>query len=308
MNNNLYSSFQAAFSVDMSKTFLKLPGKIGGVCRTVSYAELDKKTARFARVLLAKEVAQGDRVLVQIEKSPEAVFIYLACLRIGAVFVPLNTAYTEKEMAYFISDAKPKILVCKPDCLRALTRAADNNGVAHTFTMDANGKGDLTDAANTAIAHHPIAPVNPDDLASIIYTSGTTVRSKGAMLTHANLLSNARTLHKLWQFQSDDVLLHCLPMYHVHGLFVALHCALLNASSLTFLPKFDVDQVMSLLPECTVLWGSRLTIIECSTTLIYPQSYAGICACLFQVPPRCLLKHTGSLKTKPVREYLSATA
>jgi malonyl-CoA/methylmalonyl-CoA synthetase len=250
MNQNLYALIQSRFPADTSRPLLMLPGG-----RTISYAEADEGAARMAQVLKGAGVVPGDRVVVQTDKSPEAVMLYLACLRLGSIYIPLNTAYTPAEVDYFVNDAEPRVLVCRSKLLEALSAIADKAGVGKTFVMDADGTGSLDDAAADATPLITIAECQADDLAAILYTSGTTGRSKGAMLSHENLSSNALTLHRIWAFEEGDVLLHALPIYHVHGLFVALHCALMNGSSIHFLDRFEPATVMGLLPQSTVMMG-----------------------------------------------------
>ena len=211
-------------------------------------------SARYAGALRSLDVTQGDRVLVQVDKSPYALLLYLATLRIGAIFVPLNTAYTPTEVAYFLGDAQPRLFVARPETEDDLCRIADDAGAA-LLTFDTDGAGSLADAMANAEAVEEIARTDANDIASIIYTSGTTGRSKGAMLSHDNLASNALTLIDLWGFRETDVLLHALPIYHVHGLFVAVHCAMLCGISMRFLERFDPDEVMRQLPAITVMMG-----------------------------------------------------
>jgi malonyl-CoA/methylmalonyl-CoA synthetase len=210
------------------------------------YAGLDAATAAWAATLTGLGARPGDRIVVQVEKSAANVLLYLATLRAGLVYVPLNTAYTVEELAYFIADADPAIVVCDParaEAVRALTSAA-------ILTLDADGHGiDARPAAFDTVRR------DADDLAAILYTSGTTGRSKGAMLSHDNLASNARALVDLWRFTGDDVLIHALPIYHVHGLFVALHCALLSGAAIRFHRGFDADAVLADFAGATVLMG-----------------------------------------------------
>ena len=241
MDANLYSLLRGRFAHAMSR-----PALVGADGRGPTYGEVDDLAARFAAVLAAREVVPGDRVVVQAEKSVGAVALYLACLRIGAVFVPLNTAYTEREVDRFLADAGPRVFVCSH--LR--------DAIApYVEVLGTTADSPLWAEALTTAPHETIAPREPADLAAIVYTSGTTGVSKGAMLSHGNLAANALTLHRLWGFREDDVLLHALPIFHVHGLFVALHCAMLSAATVIFLPKFDAAQVRSLLPRSTVLMG-----------------------------------------------------
>lgn len=218
----------------------------------ISYGALDERSARLANALVSVGVAVGDRVAVQVEKSAEALMLYLACVRAGAVFLPLNTAYTLAELEYFISDAEPSLIVCDP--LRADGVAAIARGAA-VETLDAAGKGSLTAKAAGMNPRFDDAERGADDLAAILYTSGTTGRSKGAMLSHDNLASNALTLVDYWRFTRSDVLLHALPIFHTHGLFVGTNVVLLSGASMLFLPKFDAEQVMAMMPRATTMMG-----------------------------------------------------
>ncbi len=220
----------------------------------VSYGALHERAGRWAAGLRALGVTPGDRVLVQAEKSVEVVVLYLATLRAGAVYVPLNTAYTAKEMAYFFADAAPTVAVLPaPEALAGAPSEAHSEPgeeVCLRLTLEAL-------AARLDEETEGLAPVarSPEDLAAILYTSGTTGRSKGAMLSHGNLLSNAEALRTLWGWARDDVLVHSLPIYHVHGLFVALHCAMLEPSEVRFLPRFSPEAVLEALPGATVFMG-----------------------------------------------------
>ena len=246
-NSNLYALFASYFPVDRSATFLEHDRG------TTTFDQLDEQSARIATVLKANGITKGDRVIAQVEKSPEAVVLYLACLRTGAVFVPLNTAYTISELAYFITDAGPRIVVCDPQAKTEITGICAETTTV--LTLDGTGGGSLIKQMNNATIDTEVIQNKGDDLAAILYTSGTTGRSKGAMLTHDNLASNARVLHEYWQWQPDDVLLHALPIFHVHGLFVALHCALLNGTKVIFHNRFDVNEIIKTLPNATVLMG-----------------------------------------------------
>jgi malonyl-CoA/methylmalonyl-CoA synthetase len=189
---------------------------------------------------------------VQVEKSPQAVFLYLACLRIGAVYLPLNTGYTLAELDYFFADAEPKAIVCDPS-RQSEVAALAGSGTA-VLTLDADGQGSLMAGATSTADLEPVA-CDPEDLAALLYTSGTTGRSKGAMLSHRNLASNALALRTTWGFTGDDVLLHVLPIYHTHGLFVAINTVLLAGARMIFLPRFDPDAVIAALPEASVMMG-----------------------------------------------------
>ncbi len=220
------------------------------------YSSLDMDCGKMQKRLQVLGVEPGDRVMVQVDKSAEAVVLYLACLRAGAIYIPLNTAYTAAEVEYFMSDAEPRVFVCQPDSLDKLQAVADRAGVPQVLTLDTEGQGSLMQDLEQADPKPSVVQRSSDDLAAILYTSGTTGRSKGAMLSHANLQSNAEVLHSYWQWQDEsDVLLHALPIFHVHGLFVALHCALLGAAPVHFLSRFNADQVISLLPQSTVMMG-----------------------------------------------------
>lgn len=244
MNENLYALLGSRFGANPESVCLELED---GSCYT--YADLEAQTARYANLLISLGLKRGDRVAAQIDKTPQALFLYLGCLRAGLAYLPLNTAYQQSEVAYFLGDAEPQVAVC-----RAASRGWFGR-VAHVFELEADGRGSLADAAAGQSGSFVTVSSGKDDLASIIYTSGTTGRSKGAMVTHGNLTSNALTLHAVWGFRRGDVLLHALPLFHVHGLFVALHTALANASRILFLPRFDARQVVSLLPRASVMMG-----------------------------------------------------
>ncbi len=250
MSKNLYGL--------VAERFARLPGKVcleleGGA--RYSYADLEAETARYANLLVSLGLKKGDRVAAQIEKSAQSVFLYLGCLRAGFAFLPLNTAYQEAEIAYFLGDAQPRLAVCRPEARAWFEPTAKKAGVPRVLELDAAGRGSLADAAAKHSQSFTTVATGADDLAAIIYTSGTTGRSKGAMVTHRNLTSNAVALHGCWRFQPGDILLHALPLFHVHGLFVALHTALLNASTIVFRAKFDARQVLRDLPRATVFMG-----------------------------------------------------
>jgi malonyl-CoA/methylmalonyl-CoA synthetase len=220
----------------------------------LSYGELDQRCAQLAARLARLGVGPGDRVAAQIEKSVANALLYLACLRRGAVYLPLNTAYTLPELDYFFADAEPALIVCDP-ARRAGIAALRGAGDARVATLDATGQGDLVDGLDDEPAGLSVAPAGDHELAALLYTSGTTGRAKGALLTHCNLASNALTLLDAWGFSAEDVLLHVLPLYHVHGLFVACNTALLAGARLLFLPRFDAAEVLALLPRATVMMG-----------------------------------------------------
>lgn len=222
--------------------------------REVSADAFFRLTARLAHALAAAGVKPGDRVAVQIAKSPEALAVYGATVGLGAVFLPLNTAYTEAEVAYFLGDATPSVFLADPAREAALRPVADRHG-ARLLTLGGDGGGSLTERAAGLPETLSPQPCAANGLAAILYTSGTTGRSKGAMLSHDNLLSNARVLADLWQFTDRDVLLHALPIFHTHGLFVASNISLLTGGQMIFLPGFDLDQVIAALPRATAMMG-----------------------------------------------------
>ena len=222
-----------------------------------TYGDMAALTARLATALRSLQVATGERVVAQVEKSPEAVALYLACMQLGAVFVPLNTAYTLAELEYFLGDAAPAVAVVRPGDRAHVQAIAERSGVAHVETLDERGGGSLLNLS-AAITGQLIATDPQHDassLAALLYTSGTTGRSKGAMLSRANLASNATTLARAWRFSADDVLLHALPIFHVHGLFVAINTVLAAGASMVFVPKFDADEVVRCLPRVSVMMG-----------------------------------------------------
>ncbi|HEX8301133.1 malonyl-CoA synthase [Sphingomonas sp.] len=220
----------------------------------VSFAAFLRLSARYANLFESLGVAKGDRVAVQVAKSPQALALYAACVRSGAALLPLNPAYTTDEVAYFAGDAEPRLLICAPAAQAALAPIASRHG-ATVLTLDRDGSGSLADAAHAADTHHAPRACGPDDLAAILYTSGTTGRSKGAMLSHANLLSNAQVLADLWRFSSGDVLLHALPIFHTHGLFVAVNVCLQSGAAMIFHEGFIVDAILNALPRATTMMG-----------------------------------------------------
>jgi len=220
-----------------------------------TFRELDQATAMLANTLQFLQLPSGSRVAVQTDKSVETLMLYLAVLRAGMVYVPLHTGYSLAETKFFLEDARPDVLVCPAEKFGALSKQAFKQGVRHVFTLNPDRSGTLLQRAAMQSQVHEPHPCHPDDLAAIVYTSGTTGRSKGAMLSHGNLLSNAQTLQSYWCWRKEDVLLHALPLFHVHGLFVACHAALLGGSRMIWLPQFDPRQVLRYLPEATVFMG-----------------------------------------------------
>ncbi|GAA3845331.1 malonyl-CoA synthase [[Pseudomonas] carboxydohydrogena] len=220
----------------------------------ISYRELDERAAQYASHLQACGVKPGDRVAVQVEKSVAAVMLYLATVRAGAIFLPLNTAYTLNELEYFFGDAEPSLIVCDPAKAAGIAGIAKPIG-ARVETLDSEGRGSLSEGAAKSATSFPTVHRDGSDLAAILYTSGTTGRSKGAMLSHDNLTSNALTLVDYWRFTDKDVLIHALPIYHTHGLFVAINTCLVARATMIFLNKLDTDRIIDLMPRATVLMG-----------------------------------------------------
>ena len=247
-NQNLYHLLSTRFLRHPEATFVHTHDG-----RTLTYADLDAMTARFAAGLVGIGVRPSDRVAVQVEKSLEAFVLYLATVRAGGVFLPLNTAYTPAEIGYFLGDAEPRVFVCDPGKADGLSPVAAGAG-SRLETLGPSGEGSLLaempGEATFATVHRA-----EDDLATILYTSGTTGRSKGAMTTHRNLWSNAATLCDYWQFTADDVLLHALPIFHTHGLFTSSNTILAAGASMIWLPKFDADEVVARLPDATTMMG-----------------------------------------------------
>ncbi|CAB3637420.1 malonate--CoA ligase [Achromobacter pestifer] len=248
-NANLYAVLQGGFPKDRSKVALETPDL------EYTWDDIDRATACLANLLTSLKLPAGARVAVQVEKSPEALLLYLATLRAGLVYLPLNTAYRESEIEYFLGNAEPAVVVCASKNLDWVQRAADKAGCAHVYTLDEDRTGTLLAAAGGLPQTFKTVSRKPDDLAAILYTSGTTGRSKGAMLSHGNLAANAQVLHEYWGWRQDDVLLHMLPIFHVHGLFVASHGALLAGAKMIWLPKLDADQALRYLPQSTVMMG-----------------------------------------------------
>ena len=246
MNANLYALLRDHFAEHGEQPCILHPG--GTV---IHYDDLDAMAARLAHVLVDAGCEKGDRVAAQVDKCWQALALYLACLRAGLIYLPLNTGYQKSELAYFFDDAEPRVIVCAPDHL-ATVPALRPEATVLTLSGD---EGTLLDLAREAPETFDTVVSAPDDLAAILYTSGTTGRAKGAMLSHRNLASNALTLVDAWGFTRGDVLLHALPLYHVHGLFVACHCALLSGSRMLWLPKFDAAEVVGQLPHASVMMG-----------------------------------------------------
>lgn len=269
-DESLYALIRSRFPRDTEAPFLERPDG-----RAVSYGEAERVSGRIASLLVSLGVVKGDRIAVQVEKSPEAVLLYLACQRVGAIYLPLNTGYTRNEVSFFLEDAAPRLFVCRPDAGYDHVDTAIAAGVAHVLTLGEHGDGTLVELARAMAADFASVPAAADDIAAILYTSGTTGRSKGAMLSHRNLAANAEALVRAWEFTADDVLLHALPLYHTHGLFVALHCTLLTGGRCLFLNRFDPADVLRLLPRATVMMG-------------VPTFYTRLLADAALTPERCV--------------------
>ncbi|MGV3652807.1 MAG: malonate--CoA ligase [Noviherbaspirillum sp.] len=253
MNANLYALFADRFPADRGACCIEADG------RYYSWDDVERASAKIANLLAGLELPPGSRIAVQVEKSPEALLLYLATLRAGHVYLPLNTAYRAGEIAYFIGDAEPAVVVCSPENFGWVAQIAFKAGTRHVFTLDARRGDRNTGSLLQRASHQPdifeTVARQEDDLAAILYTSGTTGRSKGAMLSHGNLAANTKALHGYWRWQEGDVLLHALPLFHVHGLFVASHGALWNGSKMIFLPRFDAAETLAQLPRATLFMG-----------------------------------------------------
>jgi malonyl-CoA/methylmalonyl-CoA synthetase len=250
MDRGLFSQFRSRFPKDSGTLFLETPDE-----HRVTYGDLETITARVANALTGLGVKVGDRVAVHTEKSVEGLFLYLGAVRAGAVLLPLNTSYTPAELDYFLGDAEPALVVCDPGETEAIRPLARKHGISAVETLGRRGEGTLwpkVEAAASALAEVPLAA---DDLATILYTSGTTGRSKGAMITQENLASNAAALCDIWRFTAADRLLHVLPIYHVHGLFVATNTILMAGASMIYCDRFDAAEAMKLLPRATAFMG-----------------------------------------------------
>lgn len=247
VNANLYALFASNFPSEYSAPCLIA----GDGTPLLTYEQVDQRSAELAGLLTSLGLSRGDRAVVQADKSPHALLLYLACLRRGVIFIPLNTAYTGREVEAFLQDSDPSLLVCRPGGEADLSTAP----ATHVMTLAADGSGSLMERAAVVDAEPDVAVMSEDDAAAILYTSGTTGRSKGAMLTHRNLSSNALALTETWGWRRDDVLLHALPIYHAHGLFVGVHLSLLNGTAMIFLPRFTAEEVITNLSAATVFMG-----------------------------------------------------
>jgi malonyl-CoA/methylmalonyl-CoA synthetase len=249
-NRNLFAALRAAFPQDLDSIAVETDNGLH-----YSWRDLERGTAMIANLLQSLGIEAGARVAVQVEKSVEALMLYLATLRAGYVFLPLNTAYQKAEIEYFVGNAEPAVVVCTPGNFGWVSKIAFQAGTQHVFTLGEERNGSLLERAARQPDRHEAAVKQDDDLAAILYTSGTTGRSKGAMLTHGNLRSNAEVLKTYWGWREGDVLIHALPIFHVHGLFVASHGALLNGSKMLWFARFDPKKVIERMPDATVLMG-----------------------------------------------------
>ncbi len=250
MNANIYALFESRFPADADSAFLR--SDLG----QYTYADLQMESARYARFFTELGLTKGDRVALQVDKTPHCLFAYCGCLRAGLVYLPLNTAYQSDELQYFLTDSEASLFVCRTDDLKktdAFIGQLENP--PQILNLDDTDTGSLVENSRDTAADFTTVQCSTDDLAAILYTSGTTGRPKGAMISHGNLSSNALVLHRSWGWQPGDVMLHGLPIFHVHGLFVASHVAMLNGSEIIFLPKFDVARVIAEMPKATVYMG-----------------------------------------------------
>lgn len=294
MNANLYALFASRFPDDESACCIETHDG-----RFYSWDDLERATAKIANSLMSLNLPANSRIAVQVEKSPEALMLYLATVRAGFVYLPLNTAYRAGEIDYFLNNAKPAAVVCSPLHFGWVSGIAFKSGATHVFTLGEERDGTLLARAAHQSDSFETVQRMPDDLAAILYTSGTTGRSKGAMLTHENLASNARVLRHYWHWQQGDVLLHALPLFHVHGLFVASHGALLNGSKMIFLPKFDSAEVTRFLPRTTVFMGVPTHYVR---LLSDPSFKRGVCSNM-----RLFISGSAPLLTDTFEEFIRRT-
>jgi len=248
--HNLYSHFKKQFDRHGDRELLKTGEQIA-----YTFADAERESAKLAVLLCDMGIQPGDRVSAQVEKSPQALFLYLACLRAGFVFHPLNPAYQSGELEYFIGNARPALVICDPQRQQEFSELCGAADIDQLMTLNAQGTGSLTDAAMASSDQFGIVPRAADDLAALLYSSGTTGVPKGIMLTHDNLLRNTQALVEAWGFTESDRLLHALPIFHVHGLFVANGCAMLSGASMRWLAAYSPDEAIQYLPECSVMMG-----------------------------------------------------
>ena len=249
VKGNLYTSYKEGFKNNLEGQFLYDDKGLN-----VTYRELDSETAKLANGLKELGLSEGDRVTVQVDKCIEMVYLYLACVRSNIIFHPLNPAYKEKELSYFLDDAKPSLFISNEETISSIRDLSLEHSIDHLFVLNNDGSGNFSDISTSEDNYITVA-CSDDDIAALLYSSGTTGKPKGIMLSHGNISSNAESLVKAWGFQKSDCLLHALPIYHVHGLFVALGCVFMTGSKLKWLESFDADVVLKSIPECTVMMG-----------------------------------------------------
>jgi malonyl-CoA/methylmalonyl-CoA synthetase len=291
---NFFALIEKSFPKDRGRPLIETEGG-----RAYSWDELDRTTARFASLLTSLGLQPGDRVASQVEKSPEALFLYLACLRSGMIYLPMNTAYQADEVDYIIGNAEPRLIVGAPELAPSLSKIAAKQGVTRVLTLSTQGTGTLMELAENSSAGFSTRACAPDDVACIVYTSGTTGRPKGAMITHGNLAANAQDLVKIWEFSSDDVLIHALPIFHVHGLFVASHCVLLSGARMLWFSRFDPHHVIREFSRATLLMGVPTFYTR---LLSCPELTASTCA-----PMRLFISGSAPLLSETFREFEKRT-
>jgi malonyl-CoA/methylmalonyl-CoA synthetase len=250
MTENLYRVFRTRFADRPARPFLETEDG-----RVITYSDLERTTARYAQRLALLGLIKGDRLVSVLDKTPEAVFLYLACLRSGVVYVPLNTAYQAAELDYFLADADPAAIVCRPASAGILSGLAASRGIPRVLTLGADGSGSFAHGTEALGGNWAEVPVEEEDLAALLYTSGTTGRPKGAMMSHDLLAAKATTLAAHWGWRPEDVLAHAMPIFHTHGLFLSMHCVLASGASMIFLPRFDAATIVRLLPRASVFTG-----------------------------------------------------
>jgi malonyl-CoA/methylmalonyl-CoA synthetase len=258
MPTSFYTLIESSFPEDRRRLAIEAPDRPQDkkhIRASWTFNELVSAVARYASLIAQLGLKRGDRVAVQVEKSPEALFLYLACLRGGFVFLPMNTAYRSDEVDYLVGNAEPALIVCEPARESEMWEIAARHGAAQVLTLDADGRGSFSEAAAKVRDARPVVDCASRDLAAILYTSGTTGKPKGAMLSHGNLAANGIALRDAWAFSENDVLLHALPIFHAHGLFVACHTALLSGARMIWMSKFDRAEILRQLPRATVFMG-----------------------------------------------------
>lgn len=258
MPTSFYTLIENSFPQDGRRLAIETPDRPQGVKHiraSWTFNDVKAAVARYATRIAELGLKHGDRVAVQVEKSPEALFLYLACLRGGFVFLPMNTAYRTDEVDYLVGNAEPALIVCTPAREGEMAEIAARHGAPLVLTLDGDGHGGFAEEAAKVRDAHPVADCKSDDLAAILYTSGTTGKPKGAMLSHGNLAANGIALRDAWRFSESDVLLHALPIFHAHGLFVACHTALLSGARMIWMAKFDRADILRQLPNATVFMG-----------------------------------------------------